>query len=324
MVCMDSTLNTSNTLNTPVGGLVFDIQGYAVHDGPGCRTLIFLSGCALSCKWCSNPEGQLLQERILFRRSKCVCKSFRCIKSCAQGAIQKAPTDLKRIIVDRTRCQTCQEKPCLSSCWQEALIKTGRWYKTSELMEILNRDRDYWGAEGGVTFGGGDPFFQHDFLKAMLQECKKAYIHTAIETSAYVNENVLLQMLPLIDWLFIDIKHMDTQKHKEGCGVGNEIILENVKKVASLHKAHKWKGCLMIRTTVIPGFNDSEIHVNALSKFMCKQGLQEVNLLPFHRLGSSKHDQLGSDYTYRDVSSPSDSHMMEIKEIFEKKGIIVT
>ncbi len=185
-----------------------------------------------------------------------------------------------------------------------------------DVMTILKRDRDYWGAGGGVTFGGGEPFTQSDFLHAILHECQKSYIHTAVETSAYVDRDVLLKMLPLINWLFMDIKHIDPEKHMTATGVDNELILKNVKAVTS----STWNGRLIIRNTIIPGFNDSETHIMILSDFMRACGVNEVNLLPYHALGTSKYEQLGVNYEYRSLLVPSDALLKHFKTILEGQG----
>ena len=185
-----------------------------------------------------------------------------------------------------------------------------------ELMKIINRDRAYWGSKGGVTITGGEPLMQHEFVFELLKRCYKSYINTLIETSAYAPWKHLEKMIPYLDWIFVDIKHMDPVKHKEGTGVSNELILENIRNLANVEGPRT-----VIRMPVIPGYNDGFQNVEAMAIFMRKIGLYEVNLLPFHRLGTSKYEQLGKEYLYKDVKPPSREKLASIKEVFSDYGI---
>ena len=292
-------------------GLIFDIQGYSVHDGPGCRTLIFLSGCPLRCRWCANPEGWEKKQRVMFRATKCVhmergCE--RCLKACPYQSISFDKDAL--LVIDRDMCKTCETFDCVSACLNGALALSGRTIKSSELMRIINRDRQYWGSEGGVTFTGGEPLLQKEFVKNMLQRCREAYIHTAIETTACIDTDNFLDVIQYVDWAFIDLKHMDPDKHREQTGVGNELILKNIKTLAR----SDWPGMLMI--PIIEGFNDDDENLEATSKFLLSVGLEEVNILPFHRLGESKWQQLGMVYPYAEQEAPGDEVMSRVRDIF--------
>ena len=298
-------------------GLIFDIQGYSVHDGSGCRTLVFLSGCPLHCTWCANPEGQLLRPRVMYRKKKCVHKHYRCVKVCPNNAIRIRNGSSPPLRFDRTICDRCDSMECVKACLNEALQIAGRAYTVDELMRILVRDQDFWGSQGGVTFSGGEPLFQAEFLLAVLKKCRSTYVHTTVETSAHTSTDLLMEILKWTDWMFIDIKHMDSAAHRALTGAGNELILQNIEAVASTG----WDGRLIIRVPVVPGYNDTVENLQATAAFIARLKLKEVHLLPFHRLGNSKYDQLGLNYEYADMPSPSRDALWSHQRIFESAGL---
>lgn len=298
-------------------GLTFDIQNFSVHDGPGCRTTCFMSGCFLQCEWCANPESWNKANQMMYASVKCKHDKgcTRCENACSRNAIHTTADN--QVVVDWDACRSCTSLECTETCYYGALKKIGKWYNISDLMKIFSRDRQFWGAKGGVTFSGGEPFYQKDFLLAALKACKESYIHTAIETTAFVNPDTFLDAMPLINFAFIDIKHMDTQKHKEKTGVNNERILENIKLLGQSN----WKGRLVLRMPVIAGYNDTEENIIATAEFMKKNGLYEINILPFHRMGDSKWKQLGKEYVYcQDESTPMDK-LEHIQEMFLDRRI---
>jgi pyruvate formate lyase activating enzyme len=301
-------------------GLIFDIQGYSVHDGPGTRTLVFLSGCPLYCEWCANPEGMEKRQNLMFAESRCKavqdhCR--RCEQACTRGAIHFNPdTGLPQI--ERDICRGCTTFDCVDVCNYEALRKAGKYYTVAELMNVLQRDRNFWGSDGGVTFSGGEPMMQSDFLLQVLIECKNRGIHTAIETSGYVDQNIFLALMKYIDFAFVDIKHRDSATHKDMTGVENKLILENVRALA----ASDWPGRLILRTPIIPGFNDSKDNAEATIVFMKECGLMEINLLPFHRMGTSKWRQLGKAYLYEDVEGVKKDDLVPLQRLYYDAGIV--
>ncbi|MDI6695154.1 MAG: 4-hydroxyphenylacetate decarboxylase activase [Anaerolineales bacterium] len=305
-------------------GLIFDIQGYSVHDGPGVRTLIFMKGCPLRCEWCSNPEGMHFYPEILFRNTKCTHISnhcSRCIEACPHGAIRINPdyrtSDDAQLLLDRETCHLCKERKCLQYCYFEGLRLCGEWKTVDEVMHVLQRNQHYWGRNGGVSFSGGEPFFQPQFLYAVLEACHERKMHKAVETTAYVNPKTFLEIMPFFDFAFIDIKHMDPSLHKEKTGVSNDLILDNIQ---ALH-ASNYSGRLVIRMPVIEGFNDNDENIEALAEFMNEVGLYEINILPFHRLGASKWNQLGKTYCYESNSSTAEEKLSYIQDIFLSKRI---
>jgi len=298
-------------------GVIFDIQGYSVHDGPGCRTLVFLSGCPLRCSWCSNPEGQLLRPRLMYREKKCVHAHHRCVHACPHQAIHINEQGSPHLRFDRSVCDHCDSMVCVRACLNDALKIAGRTYAVGELMRILSRDQGFWGSQGGVTFSGGEPLLQGEFILEVLRKCRSSYMHTAVETSAHMDTDVLIEALQWTDWLLVDIKHMDSAAHRAETGVGNELILQNIAAVASA----RWAGRLIIRVPIVPTFNDTAENLQATAEFMVKHNLREVNILPFHRLGSSKYEQLGLEYKYARVTSPSREIMLTAKHVFETAGL---
>ncbi|PAB57847.1 4-hydroxyphenylacetate decarboxylase activase [Anaeromicrobium sediminis] len=292
-------------------GLLFDIQSYSVHDGPGCRTLFFLSGCPLHCEWCANPESWRLCEKVMFASSKCkVSKGCsRCIDKCPHDSITIKEN---KLVLNWDLCRKCTTFSCTKACFYEALKLCGKYYEVDELLKIMDRDRQYWGENGGVTFSGGEPFVQHDFLLKILKKCRDRYIHTAIETTGYVDNSIFLNVMNYVDFAFIDVKHMDKNKHKEKTGVYNDRILENIRSL----KESKWPGRLVLRMPVIKDFNDTQDNINHMVSFMKELDLFEINILPFHRMGDSKWTQLGYEYKYKNEEPTSHDKLEKIQTIF--------
>ncbi len=294
-------------------GLVFDIQGHSVHDGPGTRTTVFMSGCPLSCLWCSNPEGLHKKPVMMYRATRCKCCGH-CIESCTSGA--PAVKDGK-LSFDRELCNACTTHECIDTCYNEAIVTSGKRYTIEELTSIFQRDRQFWGSRGGVTFSGGEPLLQKRFILRLLKECKERFIHTCIETTSCLPTEYFLEATKYVDWAFTDIKHMDSDCHKRLTGVGNELILHNIEQLAKAD----WNGVIMPRIPIIPGKNDSDDNIAATAAFIRDIGLEAVNLLPFHRLGESKYRQLGRTYAMAEQTSPSDEHMHRLGKIVEDHGL---
>jgi pyruvate formate lyase activating enzyme len=206
---------------------------------------------------------------------------------------------------------------CVKACLNEAMQIAGRFYTVDELMQILIRDQGFWGSQGGVTFGGGEPLYQSEFLLAALSQCRSNYMHTTVETSAYTQTSVLTEVLKWTDAMFIDIKHIDSAVHRFGTGADNELILKNIEEVAFCG----WDGRLIIRIPIVPGYNDTVENLRTTAAFIEKLRLKEVNLLPFHRLAHSKYKQLGLNYGYAQVLSPSQEALWSYKRIFENAGL---
>jgi pyruvate formate lyase activating enzyme len=299
-------------------GLIFDIQGHSVHDGPGTRTLVFMSGCPLRCRWCSNPEGMLTRQRIMYKVQQCSQCPCRCVSACRQQAISINEGGSPPVCFDRKLCDHCMTFECREVCYKNALQLSGKWYSVEDLMRILNRDRNFWGGAGGVTFSGGEPLLQKTFIGGMLKKCRDAYIEVAVETSANIPTEDLLEVLPYVKFLFVDVKHMDPEKHREGTGVSNDLILRNIRAVAG----NQWDGRLVLRSPIVPGFNDSVDNAEATAAFMHEIGMKEINLLPFHRMGASKYEQLGAIYPYQDCQSLNPEDLFSLGKVYESRGLV--
>ncbi|WP_032115538.1 4-hydroxyphenylacetate decarboxylase activase [Candidatus Arsenophonus nilaparvatae] len=297
-------------------GLIFDIQSHSIHDGPGSRTTLFMSGCRLSCQWCANPESWQPQEKMLFSEMRCVASQgcTRCVENCACQAITIAGG---KLMLDNAQCQVCRALTCIDACPSQALKRCGYNYSAEALLQRLQHDRDFWGEEGGVTFSGGDPFVQHRFLENIAHRCREAGIHTAIETTAYVREDIFLSTMRFIDFAFIDVKHLDTHLHRQYTGVDNTLILSNIRALVQ----QGWTGRLVLRVPMIAGINDTDDNMQALATFMKSAGVYEVNLLPFHRLGESKWQQLGKTYPGQHWQPPTDVELSAFELFFTQQRL---
>ena len=298
-------------------GLIFDIQSYSVHDGPGCRTNVFFIGCPLECRWCANPESWKRKKHIMFAEKVCKydkgCRA--CRNTCPKDSIKFDENGKPSITW--SICEDCESFECISICPNNALKQCVKEYTVDGLMKILKRDFSNWGSEGGVTFTGGDPLMHHDFLYDVLMECKKSHIHTAIETSGFATEENFLKILTNINFAFIDVKNMDTEAHKWGTGVGNELILSNIEALVK----SPWNGRLVLRQPTIHGYNDSDENAMKLIEFMKRLDLFEINLLKFHRMGTSKWEQLGKQYEYVDHGDMTDERMKELQTLYLDNGV---
>ncbi|MTJ80188.1 MAG: glycyl-radical enzyme activating protein [Telmatospirillum sp.] len=297
------------------GGLIFDIQGHSVHDGPGTRTTVFMSGCPLQCVWCCNPEGLFRHPVMMYRESKCKCCGD-CIRACPHGAARVVDGKLTH---DRSLCDDCETFDCVTACLNEASVTSGRYYTQDELMRILLRDQQYWGKHGGVTFSGGEPLLQRSFITAVLAECKRHGMHVGVETTSCLPTDYYLDVMRSVDWVFTDIKHMDPAVHHRLTGQDNTLLLTNIARLAALPD---WDGVIMPRIPIIPGLNDGTENLLATVRFIKSIGLDAVNILPFHRLGESKYRQLGRRYAFVDQSPPPDEHMAALKSLVTAEGVI--
>lgn len=298
-------------------GLIFDIQSFSVHDGPGCRTSVFFSGCPLNCKWCANPESWIKRKHIMVAENVCKWKSGcrACINVCPHDSIKFNEDGRLRVSLDI--CGKCDTFDCVDICPNNALKQCVKEYTVDELMMILRRDFNNWGSDGGVTFTGGDPLMHHKFLIEVLKKCYKYQIHKAIETSGYAEQEVFLEVLKYIDFAFIDVKNMDREKHKQGTGVYNDLILSNIEAL----KKSNWNGRLVLRQPTISGYNDSDENAYKLIEFMNKNSLYEINLLKFHRLGETKWNQLGKEYEYSKHGDMTNDRMEHLQQLYLNNNI---
>ena len=253
-------------------GLLMDVKRMAVHDGPGLRTTLFLKGCPLSCIWCHNPEGQHFQPELAFFEDKCIgCGQCRAI--CPNGA------------QSRERCTACGQ--CASACTSGARKLYGREVSVEEALRIALEDKIFYGNTGGVTISGGEPLMQADFAAALLKELSARNIHTAIDTCGHAPWNSFEQTLPFCRLYLFDVKHMNSEKHRQATGQGNELILENLRRL-SLSGAR-----IQIRIPLIPDFNDDDENILAAGEFLRQIRPEKIKLLPYHDMAHVKYRALG-------------------------------
>lgn len=294
-----------------IRGLISDIQRYSIHDGPGIRTLVFLKGCPLECLWCSNPESRKSSPEMLYSKIKCKrCDS--CLSVCTPKAIE----DIEGTkVIDRSICDICGK--CVEACPNEAIEIAGRSMTVEEVMREVEKDVVFYRTSGGgITLSGGESLYQPEFSTALLQECHNRGLHTAVETCGFQAWDTLSKILPYTDLILYDLKCMDPTQHMLFTGVNNRIILENARKLALA------KIPMIFRLPIIPGYNDSGADIKAAAEFIVTlDRVEEVELLPYHRLGEAKYQKLGIQYKLEGVSPPSIDHMQEISLIIESYGL---
>ena len=250
-------------------GVVFDIKKFSIHDGPGIRTTVFLKGCPLRCLWCHNPESQRSGPEVMLRGERCIACAA-CLEACAQGAIT---INGSGAVTDRALCIECGL--CTASCYAEARELVGRTMTVAEVLAEIEGDISFYDESGGgVTFSGGDPLLQRDFLLALLKACRAKEIHTAVDTSGSFSWPALEMIRPYVDLFLYDLKLMDEERHKRVTGVSNRLILQNLEALSKL--GHK----IIIRVAVVPGINDDERNIYQTGAFAASlPHLEGVSLL---------------------------------------------
>ncbi|MDD5711950.1 MAG: glycyl-radical enzyme activating protein [Smithellaceae bacterium] len=303
----------TSAVSETIRGLVFSIQRYSIHDGPGIRTTVFLKGCPLRCKWCSNPESLQPRPELMFRKVKCdLCGS--CVAACPRGAVVLQEEKLE---IDREMCDSCGE--CIAACPKGAFEMAGRLLGVAEVLtEVRKDDIFYLNSSGGMTLSGGEPLMQGEFAIEVLKACKRSGLHTTLDTSGYVAREVLEQALEFADLVLFDVKHLDAEEHKSLTGVDNGLIQDNL-RVTVASGARVW-----IRVPVIPGFNDSPDDIRRLAKGTAKLAVEKVSLLGYHEWGKQKYECLGRTYPLEGLIPPTEERLGELARIIEAEGLQVT
>jgi pyruvate formate lyase activating enzyme len=288
-------------------GTIFDIKRFAVHDGPGIRTTVFFKGCPLRCLWCHNPESMKIKRQIVFFENKCIgCGE--CFKRCPNGAVEATPRGRE---YHRGKCTLCGT--CVEYCYAEATVMQGKVASVEEVIEEVKKDMPFYeNSGGGVTLSGGEPAMQSEFCIAVLRESKKAGMHTALDTSGYVKWDILSRILEYVDLVLYDVKHMDPLKHKEYTGLSNRLILSNLRKLDKLGIP------IEIRMPMIPGVNDYEGNLAAVSGFLSEmRNIGRVKLLPYHRLGEGKYERLDMKYKLKSLEPPDKARIEKLAEFMK-------
>ena len=293
-------------------GVVFDIQRFSVHDGPGIRTTVFLKSCPLRCAWCSYPESQRAEPELAYTAARCI-RCGTCVPVCPEGALQLTGPG---IVVDRSRCRVCDA--CSDVCPTGALRVAGRTLSVEDVLAEVARDAVFYKhSGGGMTLSGGEPLCQPDFSIALLRHAQALGFHTAIETAGWATPDTARRVLGEADLILYDVKHVDPDKHLAGTGKTNRRALQNARVAAGLGTA------MIVRVPVIPGFNATPDDIRAIGRFTAELGLAEIHLLPYHRYGVPKYASLGLDYRLPDEKPMPDEQMESFRAALETLGLSV-
>lgn len=296
--------------------LIFDIKRYAINDGPGIRTTIFMKGCPLSCVWCHNPEGLSSRKQKLYTKKKCIgCRT--CVENCPQKALTLTPDG---IVTDSSLCNLCGT--CAEVCPAMAMEISGTEYSIDYLMGEIEKETVFMDrSEGGVTFCGGEPLLHPDMLLELLHRCGELGIHRVVDTTLHAKPETVREVMEHTELFLVDLKHMDSDKHKLYCGVSNELILSNLRMIADAgHAFH-------IRIPLIEGVNADEDNITRSAAFLASLPWKyhTVNLLLYHDIGKNKHEKLGTVYNpnHYPMATPSEETVQRCKDIFSKYNINV-
>jgi glycyl-radical enzyme activating protein len=268
-----------------ISGRIFEIQRFSIHDGPGIRTTVFMKGCPLRCLWCHNPEGMGSQSLLSFLPKKCI-RCGTCLQACVQGAHGFVDDEH---VLDREKCIVCGT--CAQECYSGALEVVGREASVEEVMATVVRDHPFYeDSGGGMTLSGGEPTLQIDFCEALLRAAKGEGLNTCVETCGFSPYDRLERLLPLVDLFLFDLKETDSDLHRKHTGVGNKLILDNLRRL------HDSEAHLLLRCPIVPGLNDRPDHFEALAQ-MAKElhRLEGIEIMPYHTLGTDKRERFGLD-----------------------------
>jgi len=296
-------------------GLIFDIKRFAINDGPGIRTTVFLKGCPLRCVWCHNPEGISPKPVKLYTKKKCIgCQS--CVDVCPQGALVLTDDGIK----EQGGCVLCGR--CTDECPTLALQMAGKDWKMDDLMAVIEKERKVMeDSDGGVTVCGGEPLMHPDYLCQLLEELRRRGFHRTVDTTLYASEQTIERVLPLTDLFMVDLKHMDSTLHQKYTQVPNEPILRNIRKISEAG-AHFW-----IRIPLIVGVNADDDNLSAAADFIASlpNPPEMVNLLAYHDIGIGKHTRMGTEYNPDQIlmEAPDEAMLQHASDIFCSRGLTI-
>ncbi len=289
---------------------VFEIERFALNDGPGIRTVVFFKGCPLRCLWCSNPESQRAQPELFYQPRRCLgCQA--CVEACPRGALAHRG----RVAIDRERCDACGR--CTQACNTGALSMAGRELSVQEIFLEVRRDEAFYrNSGGGVTFSGGEPAAQPRALRELAELCHAAGLHTCIETCGDFPWEAVRETLPALDLFLFDIKLVDPGRHEELTGGGNARLLGNFRRLLEAGKP------VTVRFPLLPGINDGQPNLEALGDLLADAapGIR-LDILPYHRLGNAKYAGLDRQYGLEHLQPPPAERAQEVKEYFAGRGL---
>jgi len=294
-------------------GIIFDIKRYAIHDGPGIRTTVFMKGCPLACRWCHNPEGIEPVPFLAYKKERCI-RCGECVENCPEQALCLEEEGVSPSGSPCMNCFTCTE-----ICPAEAREKVGRKLTAIELFREIQKDTPFYDTSGGgVTFSGGEPLMQVEFLIELLKLCGNAHIHRAVDTTGYASFETLISVAKQTDLFLFDLKMMDSDKHEKYTGVSNHLILDNLK-----HLAQK-EIDLIIRIPLIPGVNDDVENLDRTGSFLNRlPGIKKVHILPYHNFQKSKFARFEMKDSTGDITRPTQDMILNAKKHLENFGLEV-
>lgn len=297
-----------------ISGIIFDIKKYSIHDGPGIRTTVFFKGCPLRCWWCHNPESQSPHPELMLRGKRCVQCGV-CRDVCDEHAILNNSERLLFPDTDRSRCHVCGK--CVDVCFSGARELVGRRVTVDKLFTDIERDRPFYDQSGGgVTFSGGEPLMQPNFLLQILKKCSETDIHIALDTSGYVPWRTLEKTVPLVNLYLYDLKILDDAQHRKYTGVSNRLILKNLSRLSELDAK------VIIRIPLIPGINDDEASVRRFAIYLSGfPKTPEVEILPYHDIAEAKYESLGKIYRFPGVKPPTHDRLSWMVKMLQSYGL---
>lgn len=306
-----------------ISGIITEIERYGIHDGPGIRTVVFLKGCPLRCSWCCNPETQVKYIETAYFDDRCI-GCGRCSKDCPYSAITiQGEGMFTDYTVCREHCYGEKEQfPCTRHCYTGARKTIGEPMTVQQLYEKLSRDISFYeNTGGGITVSGGEPILQPEYLYAVLRYCKENWVDTALETCGIGNIEDYECIAPYLDTLFVDVKSMDTGRHKRWTGCGNTGILTSVQHLSRMASEFDFE--MYVRVPVIPGFNDTAEDILEIGRFVRDKcpGARGVELLPYHKLGRGKYKSLGREYMIHSLEPPKEEKMDELRAVLLGLGL---
>ena len=293
-------------------GIIFNIQKFSINDGPGIRTTVFLKGCPLHCRWCSNPESQSALPQVLRDPKQCI-GCHHCVAACPEHAVTLDETNALHFAPDN-HCADCGR--CVRECPAQALEIAGEKKTVQQVLDVVLQDRPFYEESGGgLTLSGGEMLLQPEFSLELLKAAKEEGIHTCCETTAFAAPDIFDRLLPYLDTLYIDMKHADAAKHAEYTGVPNGLCLENLAHAIAAGKD------VLVRIPVIPGFNNSRADAEHMAERLAAIHAPRCQLLPFHQFGENKYDLLGRAYAYHDVTALTKDALADTVARFRAHGI---